>query len=104
MGFIFFFPLILQNLSPSFLEKGEKLFDANCQVCHPRGENVILPEKNLAKENLAANGMNSIDSVVYQVRNGKNGMPAFGDRLDEKKIKIISEYLLFQSDKNFEIE
>jgi cytochrome c6 len=81
---------------------GEKLFLANCAVCHPSGKNLVLPEKNLTKESLAANGMNSIDSITYQVRNGKNGMPAFGDRLLEKDIKKIAEYILFQSEKNFE--
>jgi cytochrome c6 len=64
------------------LENGEKVFANNCSVCH-LGNNIIIPEKNLKKETLEANGMNTISAISYQVINGKNGMPAFG-RLTEK--------------------
>jgi cytochrome c6 len=80
----------------------ETLFFQNCAVCHPTGNNLILPEKSLKKENLKTDGMNSKSSMLYHIRNGKNGMPAFGDRLTEKDIKEIIEYILFQSEKNFE--
>jgi len=84
------------------LESGEKLFEKNCNICHPNGRNIIIPEKNLMKENLDANGMNSISAITYQVINGKNGMPAFGDRLREKEIEQISNYILTNSFKSFE--
>jgi cytochrome c6 len=71
-------------------------------VCHLDGNNVILPEKNLKKENLEANGMNSISSILYQVRNGKNGMPAFGDRLTKEQIQTIASYILLKAETNFE--
>jgi cytochrome c6 len=101
---IFFVILIFnfQQISQNHFELGEKLFEANCSVCHPNGTNIIIPEKNLQKENLEANGMNSISAISYQVINGKNGMPAFGDRFKEKDIEIIADYILFQSLKNFE--
>jgi hypothetical protein len=35
--------------------------------------------KRILKETLEANGMNTISAISYQVINGKNGMPAFGD-------------------------
>jgi cytochrome c6 len=92
---------ILLLLSNQF-EFGERLFLKNCSVCHPTGKNLILPEKNLKKESLEANGMNSISSILYQVKNGKNGMPAFGDRLREKEMEKIAQYILFESEKNFE--
>ncbi len=103
--FIFFY------LTPPFSDlsdriksqpKAEILFLQNCAVCHPTGTNLILPEKNLKKENLETNGMNSKASMLYQIRNGKNGMPAFGDRLKFEEIESIVEYILFQSEKNFE--
>jgi hypothetical protein len=37
------------------------------------GNNIIIPEKNLKKETLEANGMNTISAISYQVINGKNG-------------------------------
>jgi cytochrome c6 len=84
------------------LEKGEILFNKNCSVCHLGGKNIIIPEKNLKKETLEANGMNNISSIVYQVINGKNGMPAFGGRLAETDIEDIAIYILEKSSKDFQ--
>jgi len=53
------------------LEKGEKGFKNNCIVCHAGGNNIIIPEKNLRKETLEANGMNTKSAIFYQVMNGK---------------------------------
>jgi len=98
--FIFFFP-IEKSFSFNF-EQGEKLFQENCSVCHQGGKNIIIPEKNLKKETLESNGMNSVSSITYQVTNGKNGMPAFGGRLKEEDINQVATYILDQSEKNFE--
>ena len=76
------------------LESGEKLFSQNCSACHLGGINIIIPEKNLTKETLAENGMNSISAISYQILNGKNGMPAFGGRLTEEEIEKIANYVL----------
>jgi cytochrome c6 len=73
---------------------GGELFEKNCVVCHIGGNNLIIPEKNLRKETLKANGMNSITAISYQVLNGKNGMPAFGGRLKESEIEQIAIYVL----------
>jgi cytochrome c6 len=100
--FLFFFFLFCEKSESSSLEKGEKIFEKNCSVCHQGGNNIIIAEKNLKKESLETNGMNSMDSISYQVRNGKNGMPAFGGRLKEEDISTIAYYVLFQSEKNFE--
>ncbi len=83
-----------QEQLKTIFEKGEKLFNLNCIACHDGGKNIILPEKSLKKEILAANGMNSLTSITYQVTNGKNGMPAFGGRLKEKEIEEIANYIL----------
>ena len=90
----------LANLT--LLEKGEKIFDMNCIVCHAGGNNLIIPEKNLKKETLEENGMNTKNAISYQVLNGKNGMPAFGGRLKETEIEAVAIYVLEQSTKNFQ--
>ena len=76
------------------IENGEKLFLKNCSACHLDGNNIIIPEKNLAKETLQENGMDSISAISYQILNGKNGMPAFGGRLTEEEIGKIATYVL----------
>jgi cytochrome c6 len=84
------------------LEKGKNLFHLNCIACHQNGENLIIPEKNLKKEILQANGIYSLDAIKYQVLNGKNGMPAFGGRLKEEDIEEIANYVMSSAEKNFE--
>ena len=46
--------------------------------------------------------MYSKESIIYQVLNGKNGMPAFGGRLDQKEIEEVAEYVLISAENNFE--
>lgn len=92
--------LISQNGNAISLEKGEKIFSNNCLVCHAGGNNIIIPEKNLKKETLEANGMNTKTAIAYQVLNGKNGMPAFGGRLKENEIEAVATYVLEQSNRN----
>ena len=36
-------------------------------ACHKNGQNVIIPEKNLKFEALEENGMNNLDSIIYQI-------------------------------------
>ena len=84
------------------MDQGEKVFNNNCSVCHLGGKNIIIPEKNLQKETLEANGMNTIPAISYQVINGKNGMPAFGGRLTDKEIEDVATYVLQKSQKNFQ--
>ena len=99
----FFFLFFLGNsVSAKNLETGEVLFNQNCQVCHIDGKNIIIPEKNLKKKILEANGMDTVEAIVYQVTNGKNGMPAFGGRLTEREMERISFYILTEFDKEAE--
>ena len=98
--FLFFFSF-LQGAKASSFEKGESIFLNNCAVCHNGGNNIIIPEKNLKKETLEANGMNTKSAIEYQVLNGKNGMPAFGGRLKESEIEAVAIYVLDQSLKDF---
>lgn len=90
MDFLFF----LFSFFSLNLEVGQKIFLTNCNVCHIGGENIIIPEKTLKKTVIAINGMNNLDAIIYQVINGKNGMPAFGGRLKEKDIEEVANYIL----------
>lgn len=83
------------------IDEGKQLFDQHCNICHRNGSNIILPEKNLIEASLLTNGMNSLDSMIYQITNGKNGMPAFGGRVTEKEIEQIAKYVLRESKENF---
>jgi cytochrome c6 len=89
--FCFFENLQFTNID---LEKGEKLFSLHCVSCHAGGSNIIIPEKNLKKETLETFGINNRNSIIYQIINGKNGMPAFGGRLKKIEIEQITSYLL----------
>mmetsp|Transcript_5165 Transcript_5165/g.22218 ORF Transcript_5165/g.22218 Transcript_5165/m.22218 type:complete len:88 (-) Transcript_5165:13-276(-) len=80
------------------IEHGEQIFTANCAACHAGGNNVIVPEKTLQKETLEKFEMKSVDAITNQVSNGKNSMPAFGDRLSEQDIDDVANYVLSQAD------
>mmetsp|Transcript_31083 Transcript_31083/g.70285 ORF Transcript_31083/g.70285 Transcript_31083/m.70285 type:complete len:113 (+) Transcript_31083:885-1223(+) len=67
---------------------------------HSGGQNVIMPEKTLEKDALdkyLAGGRNK-DSVITQVTNGKNAMPAFGGRLSEFDIEDVASYVISTSE------
>ena len=103
----FFFLLFLIISDQKIVEaielgNGKQIFYANCTACHLGGNNIIIPEKNLKKDALEANGVNNINAIAYQVMNGKNGMPAFGGRLAEEDIQKVSAYVIKQSLTNFQ--
>ena len=79
---------------------GEQVFNANCAACHANGQNVIMPEKTLEKEALEQylTGGRNEKSVVYQVTNGKNAMPAFGGRLSDEDIANVASYVIATSE------
>lgn len=55
-----------------------------------------MPEKTLqleALEEYLAGGV-SVKSVVTQVTNGKNAMPAFGGRLSDEDIENVATYVI----------
>ena len=80
------------------LEHGEQVFVGNCAACHRGGENSIMPNKTLKKNILEENSMYSISAITYQVKNGKNAMPAFGDRLEDEDIEDVANYVLSKSE------
>lgn len=90
-------------VSPAFAGDagaGEQVFNANCAACHAGGQNVIMPEKTLEKDALdqyLAGGRKE-SSVVTQVTNGKNAMPAFGGRLSDEDIANVATYVITTSE------
>ena len=98
---IWFFLFFEKNGNAETLKNGNELFLNNCMVCHLNGNNIIIPEKNLKQDSLDENGMNTINAISYQILNGKNGMPAFGGRLNESEIEAIATYVLQQAANNF---
>jgi mono/diheme cytochrome c family protein len=62
---------------------GERIFAANCVVCHPNGSNVVAPELALKK----AKQLGSLDTFIAFIRAPKmpdgsqGGMPAFPEDL-----------------------
>jgi cytochrome c6 len=83
---------------------GEQVFNANCAACHAGGQNVIMPDKTLEKEALDQYlaGGRSVASVVTQVTNGKNAMPAFGGRLSDEDIANVATYVITTADAGWE--
>merc|ERR1712117_180166 len=65
------------------LENGEAIFGANCAACHAGGNNSVVSEKKIKKEALEKYlfGGYNVDAIKTQVTNGKNSMPAFGEKL-----------------------
>lgn len=91
--------------SPALAEgdsaKGAQVFSANCAACHMGGGNVVMANKTLKKEALAKYEMNSIEKITTQVKNGKNAMPAFGNKLSDEQIENVATYVLEQSEKGW---
>ena len=81
------------------LDAGSQVFAGNCAACHAGGNNVIQNEKTLRKEalELYLEGGFKASSIVYQVTNGKNAMPAFGGRLDDEEIQNVAAYVFDQA-------
>ncbi|KAJ8599688.1 hypothetical protein CTAYLR_004751 [Chrysophaeum taylorii] len=85
--------------SAADIDNGATIFAGNCAACHAGGNNVIQTEKTLRKEALDSylDGGRKVESVVYQVTNGKNAMPAFGGRLSDEEIGDVAAYVIDQA-------
>ncbi len=97
-GALAFAPVVLA----ADLDAGAQVFAGNCAACHAGGNNVIQNEKTLRKEALESylEGGFKESSIVYQVTNGKNAMPAFGGRLDDDEINNVAAYVFDQASGN----
>ncbi len=75
--------------------RGEKLFMANCKVCHPDGGNIVNPKKTLHKADRDANGVKTVEDIMKRMRNPGPGMTKFDEKnYPDKDAKAIAEYVL----------
>ena len=97
-------------MMPSFaiaadVAHGEQLFSANCAACHMGAGNVVNGQRTLKQDDLKAYLSDYNDghesAIVYQVTNGKNGMPAFGAKLGSDDISDVAVYVESQSVKGW---
>merc|ERR1719198_643381 len=81
------------------LENGEGVFNGNCAACHAGGNNSVNAEKKIKIEALQKYGMYDVEKIKTQVTNGKNSMPAFGDKLGPEDIEDVANWVLDHADK-----
>jgi len=84
---------------------GAAIFSANCNACHIGGGNAVMSMKTLKKDALNTYLANfqtdGVDAIIYQVKNGKGAMPAFGGRLSDQEIENVAAYVLDQAEKGW---
>jgi cytochrome c6 len=75
--------------------RGEELFNNYCANCHPKGGNVIKPEKTLTEENLKKYGVINETDIVKLMRNPGPGMIKFDEKtIPDKDATEIASYIL----------
>jgi cytochrome c6 len=86
-------------VNPVFAEvsNGAKIFTDNCSSCHLGGGNILISNKTLQKEALSQYldnyNTDSIQAIIYQVKNGKGAMPSFKNKLSEQEILEVAAYV-----------
>lgn len=83
------------------LAQGAQVFSSNCAACHIGGGNVVNGAKTLKIDALNKYEMASVEAIQYQVKNGKNAMPAFKGRLTDSQIESVAAYVLDQAEKGW---
>ena len=101
LGVIFFSIAFSLPALAADTANGAKIFNANCAACHMGGRNVVMATKTLKIDALEKYQMNSLEAIINQVRNGKNAMPAFKGRLNDKQIEDVAAYVLQQAEKGW---
>lgn len=98
--FISAIALVILITTPAFAASTTQtatIFTNNCAGCHLNGGNIVRRGKNLKSKALKKFGMDSTDAIAQLVKNGKNAMPAYKDRLTEAQIIDVSAYVLEQA-------
>jgi cytochrome c6 len=99
-GFPFNSPALAEELN-----NGAKIFSANCASCHIGGGNILISQKSLRKEALQQYleeyDNDSIQSIIYQVQNGRNAMPAFKNKLSDREIVDVSAYVFQKAEQGW---
>jgi cytochrome c6 len=74
---------------------GEQAFVKNCAICHPKGGNIINPDKPINQKTLASNGIRKPADIVGKMRNPGPGMTKFDEKtIPDETAKVIAEYIL----------
>lgn len=74
---------------------GEKLFMANCNVCHPGGGNIVNPAKTLHKKDRDAHNVKTAADIMKIMRHPGPGMTTFDEKtISDKDAKEIAEYVI----------
>lgn len=97
IGFTF---ISLPSYAADF-DNGVKIFEANCAGCHANGGNIVRRGKNLKLRALHRNKVDNLEAIMALVTNGKNNMPAYGDRLTASEIENVSAYVLERAEHNW---
>jgi cytochrome c6 len=71
--------------------KGQRLYQANCTICHGATGRAVLPGAPNFDRGDAL--LRPDASVLMAIRSGKNAMPAFQGRLDDRDIMDVIAYI-----------
>ncbi len=82
-------------------DNGAVLFDLHCSGCHPGGGNIIRRGKTLKLKALQRYQVDSLETMIPLITQGKGIMSAFGDRLSPEDIKTVAQYVLDQADQGW---
>ncbi len=76
---------------------GSAIFSNHCASCHIGGANILVEHKTLQKSALSKYLENydtePIQTIIYQIQNGKSAMPAFKSKLSEHEILEVAAYV-----------
>mmetsp|Transcript_17253 Transcript_17253/g.65818 ORF Transcript_17253/g.65818 Transcript_17253/m.65818 type:complete len:143 (-) Transcript_17253:229-657(-) len=80
-------PAVAQDLS------GEKIFNAQCSICHANGGNAVFGslKKTLSLEALNTYGYGSKEGIASITTNGAGVMPRFGGKDDKPGVLATAE-------------
>ena len=74
---------------------GEKLFMANCNVCHPNGGNIVNPAFTLHKKDRDAHNVKTVADIINRMRHPGPGMTTFDEKtIPDKEAREIAEYVI----------
>jgi cytochrome c6 len=84
---------------------GRTIFKNNCASCHIGGGNILVEQKTLKKAALIQYlnnfTLDPIAAIVEQVKNGKNAMPAFKEKLSNEDIWEVSAYIFREAERGW---
>lgn len=82
-------------------DRGVAVFKANCAGCHAKGGNIVRRGKNLKLRALHKNQVDTQEAIALLVKNGKNNMSAYGDKLSDEEIADVASYVLQRAEQKW---